>query len=1056
MLIRTLSRPGSGRWWLSLVTAALSCALSAHAADAPPAVDFNRQIRPILSDRCFACHGPDANHRKAGLRLDDETSAKAESIVPGKPEESPLIARITTTDPDEVMPPAEAHKPALTEAEVAIFRQWIAEGAVWAQHWAYEKPKPVEPPAVQNTALAATPIDQFLLARLEAESISPTPEASKETLLRRLSLDLTGLPPTPQETDAFLADPSSNAYEKQVDRLLASPHYGERMAMDWLDGARFADTNGYQNDFNRSMWLWRDWVIRAFNDNMPYDQFTVEQIAGDLLPNATTDQQLATGFCRNNRSTTEGGSIEEEWHVEKVIDRVETTSTVFLGITMGCARCHDHKYDPISQTEFYQFYAFFNGSEDRGFYEETRGNTGPIVRRPSFEQQLELDKLEVAVKDARTALEKAQGDTSAGFETWKTAIAAADAPAVGRTQSLHVPLQGDLGYVTRELEGLATFGGPAPVWAEGLLGDALQLDGTPESFVDLGQSVRFERDQKFSIATWIKVDGPGSPFSKMDDAAAFRGVDLMVGAEGELAVHLVNSWPDNALKVIAEPRLPLGKWAHVCVTYDGSSNADGIRIYIAGRRVEHRTETATLTGSIDTEQPLRLGRRSESSHFKGMLSDFRVFNRVLTDRKVNGLVEGTVAQAFKAPETETRTAALHDFFALRGDDQVTQAREKLTQAEQTRDKYLNEQVPSAMVMKEMAEPRPTYKLVRGQYNAPDTSELLQPAVPKFLPPLPADVPHNRLALARWLVSPENPLTARVAVNRLWNKFFGQGLVKTLDNFGVQSEAPLHPGLLDWLATDFMATGWDVKGLQKKLVMSSAYRRSSTVTPELLARDPDNRLLARGPRFRLNAEVIRDNALAIGGLLRPRIGGPSVKPYQPDGLWAELAGGAGEGPYVQDTGDDLYRRSLYTYRKRTVPHPTLTTFDAPSFELCTVYRARTNTPLQALALLNDTTYVEAARGLAQRMLTETQGEHEQRLVYGFRLATGRVPSASETTTLNAGLTQYLATYAGAPEEANTLIANGDSEPPAGLDPVQLAAYTAVAGVLLNLDETITKE
>jgi len=1044
------SREFGGRWWLGAVLAL--AALPAYTEAAAP-VDFNRQIRPILSDRCFACHGPDANHRKAGLRLDDEASAKAESIVPGKPDESPLIARILSTDPDEQMPPPDAHKPLLNAEEIAVFRQWVAEGAKWAKHWAYETPARPTPPAVDGSENA---IDQFLQARLQSEGLAATPEASRETLLRRLSLDLIGLPPTPSEVDAFLADTSPNAYEKQVDRLLASPHYGERMAMEWLDGARFADTNGYQNDFNRSMWLWRDWVIRAYNENMPYNQFTVEQLAGDLLPNPTPDQVLATGFSRNNRSNTEGGSIEEEWHVEKVIDRVETTSTVFLGVTMGCARCHDHKYDPISQREFYQFFAFFNGTEDKGFYEETRGNAGPIVRKSSFEQQLKLDQLEESVRQSRAALDAAQSDTGNGFEEWKTKVAQAPTPAIGKSQTLHVPLQGDLGFRTMDTEGIATLGGGEPVWADGILGQALELAGTPESFVDLGQTVQFSRAGKFSVAMWLLPEGPGSAFSKMDDAAKYRGVDLLVGADGELAVHLVSSWPDDAVKVIAEEKLRMGQWSHVCITYEGNSSAEGIRIYIAGRRVKHRTEVGKLSGSIDTQQPLRIGKRSDSAFFKGMIADFRVFDRALTDRKVDSLVEGTLAPSLKAPGLEARTASLMEFFTLRGDDKVTQAREALTKAEEARDKFLNEEVPSAMVMRELPEPRPTYKLVRGQYNAPDTSEQLYPDVPKFLPSLPENMPRNRLALARWLVSPENPLTARVAVNRIWNRFFGQGLVKTLDNFGVQSEAPLHPELLDWLATEFVSTGWDVKGLQKKIVMSAAYRRSSTVTPDLIARDPENRLFARGPRFRMNAEVIRDNALAIGGLLKPRIGGPSVKPYQPDGLWAELAGGAGEGPYVLATGDDLYRRSLYTYRKRTVPHPTLSTFDAPSFELCTVYRARTNTPLQALALLNDTTYVEAARGLAQRMLTEASGDGEARLAYGFRIATGRKPTASETSTLATGLSQYLSTYTNAPDDAKTLIETGESEPDPRVDPVQLAAYTAVAGVMLNLDETITKE
>jgi hypothetical protein len=1038
-----------------MATAVLMACAIAH-ADAPVAVNFNRDIRPVLSDRCFACHGPDANTRKADLRLDDEASAKLAAIVAGKPDESPLFLRITTTNPDDLMPPPEAHKPALNADEVALFRQWIAEGAPWAKHWAYEKPVRVEPPAVQDEAGMRNPIDRFLQTRLEAEGFPPNGEATRETLLRRVSFDITGLPPTPAELDAFVADTRPDAFERQVDRLMASPHYGERMAMDWLDGARYADSNGYQNDFNRAMWPWRDWVIQAYNDNMPFDQFAVEQIAGDLLPNANDMQRVATGFCRNNRSMTEGGSLEEEWHVEKVIDRVETTSIVFLGLTTGCARCHDHKYDPISQREFYQMYAFFNASEDKGFYEETRGNAGPLVSLPTYDQQLKIGEFENKLAAVRTALATAQADTESGFQTWKAALAADSPPTLGKTMLVQAPLQGDLNVNLHEGTASATPGTTPPRFAEGILGQGVEFDGTGETYLDLGQPVRFEQDQKFSVSLWMRPDGPGAPFSKTDDAATSRGYQWVLTAEGDLEIYMVSAWPDSAIKITANERLPMGKWSHVCVTYDGSGRPESFQIYIAGRLVTHKKEQAALTSSIDTEQPLRLGRSSNSNFFKGAVADFRVFGRVLTAKKVKDVIDDALIPVAKQELSEARQAQLREFFTLRGDDRVTKLDAEVKRLAEEKAAYERDNVATVMVMKELAEPRPTYRLERGQYNTPDISEALQPGVPAFLPPLPEGAPNNRLGLAKWIVDPDNPLTARVTVNRMWNKFFGQGLVKSPDNFGVQTEAPMHPELLDWLATELIATGWDLKAMQKLIVSSATYRRASTSTPEMRERDPENRLYARGPRFRLPAELVRDNALAVGGLLTGKIGGPSVKPYQPEGLWAELAGGAGEGPYVQSKGEDLYRRSMYTYRKRTVPHPITSTFDAPSWEFCTVYRARTNTPLQALALLNDTTYVEAARNLAQRMLTETTGEAAQRVAYGFRLATGRMPTASETTTLEAGLYGYAQTYTTAPQEAEALLANGEAPVPEGVDRIQLAAYTAVAGVILNLDETITKE
>ncbi len=1000
-------------------------------------VDFNRDIRPILADRCFQCHGPDANARKAELRLDIEADAKKAVIVAGDPDASDLIHRISSTDPDKRMPAKEAAKPALTPDEIALFRAWITEGAQWAKHWAFVPPVRPETPKVQLDQWPRNGIDAFVLARLEAENLRPSPESSLETLIRRLSFDLTGLPPTLQEIDAFVTDNSPDAYERAVDRLLESPAYGEHLARQWLDGARYADTNGYQNDFQRHMWPWRDWVISAFNANMPFDQFTIEQIAGDLLPDATQSQIIATGFNRNNRSNTEGGSIEDEWRTENIIDRVETTSNMFLGLSMGCARCHDHKYDPITQKEFYKFFAFFNSTEDLGFYNETRGNTGPIVSLPSEENNARTAEFDAQIAAAKKALANSRGAEDFAYAYWLKSIT---------ENTAQIP---DAAFEFRPREDLAE-GKPA------LLDSALELPGGADSQIDLGQAVAFDRERAFSVSMWVRPDSAGALFSKMDDANGFRGIDTLVSDKGVLAVHIVNAWDQNAIRVTSERSLRMNQWSHVGVTYDGSSKAAGLKIFVNGVAAPIDVDQDSVTDTIAVEQPFRIGRRSASEPLTGAVADLRVFDRVIEPAQVEAIVSNALQPALALENKDARDAALDQFFEARYSYQLRDLQDAVERTEEAMNQYVRDQIPTVMVMKELGEPRETYRLKRGAYDAPDTTEALSPGVPSFLPELPADAPANRLTLAQWLVNPANPLTARVVVNRVWNEFFGHGIVKTVEDFGSQGSPPTHPELLDWLATEFLASGWDLKALQKLIVTSATYRQDSAANAELIERDPESVLYARGPRFRLPAELIRDNALAVSGLLVPKMGGPSVMPYQPEGLWAELAGGAGQGPYVQAVGEDLYRRSLYTYRKRTVPPPSLTTFDSPSWEQCRVRRGRTNTPLQALALLNDVTYVEAARRLAERMLTEAGPDAPQRIVHGFRLATGRAPSHFEQETLTAGLNGYLATYAANETAATEFASQGESAVAESLNPIELAAYTAVGGVLLNLDETITKE
>jgi hypothetical protein len=1019
-------------------------------------VSFSRDVLPILSENCLLCHGPDAKARKGKLRLDVKEQVlrtKEPIVVPGKSGESELIRRIESDDPEEKMPPPRSGH-VLTARQQAIFKSWIDQGAAWGKHWAFEPPQRVEPPAVKDSSWVRNPIDRFVLARLAQERQAPSPEADSATLARRVSLDLTGLPPSAESDRA-----SQAPYEAMVDRLLASPHYGERMAMDWLDAARYADTNGYQNDFARTMWPWRDWVIGAFNRNLPFDQFVIEQIAGDLLPGARLDQKVATGFNRNNRTVTEAGSIDEEWRIENAVDRVETTTTALLGLTMGCTRCHDHKYDPISQKEFYQVLAFFTGINEKGVYTEQRGNVPPLVAVPDAVQGEELSRLSAAIAAAEKAHAEAQKGLAGRQQQWEREQQAGPVLDEPRDWALRCALDGSLkvnGPPGEESEAKYP-GKPGPIWASGPLDKALRLDGQERSFLELPRGVSLDRADAFSYGCWIKPENDGACLSKMDDQNGYRGYDLLI-QDGKVAAHLVHAWPADALKVLSREPLPRDSWTHVFVTHDGTGKAVGLKVYFNGRSMPLEVEKDTLRGTTVTTQPLRIGRRSTSSSFKGELADVRVYRRALTAEDVRELASApsrALARIPAAERTDQQRARLTKFYRDQVDRPSRQAGEKLTELRKRKAAF-EASLPTVMVMEDVPAPRPTYLLKRGRYDQPDLSQKVEPGVPACLNPFPASAPRNRLGLARWLAAAENPLTARVFVNRIWEQHFGAGLVKTAENFGLQGEPPSHPDLLDWLATELVRTGWDVKALHRLIVTSATYRQSSRASAGLVQRDPENRLLARGPRFRLPAELVRDNALAVAGLLSPAIGGPSVKPYQPAGLWEELAGGAGEGPYIQDKGDKLYRRSLYVYRKRTVPHPAMATFDAPSREVCQVKRARTNTPLQALELLNDTTYVEAARGLAERMIREGGSTPEDRLSLGFRHATGRPPGPDELRVLARGLERYRRTFLSHPEAASEWLRHGERPSSPAVDPVDLAAYVATASVILNLDETISRE
>ncbi len=1016
---------------------------------APPEVDFDRHIRPILSNHCFKCHGPDARQRLDTPQGLQTLVGGVPVVVAGDPQRSPLVQRITAADPQQRMPPAEEDKP-LSREQIALLQQWIAQGARWEPHWAFVPPQRPAVPAVRGADRVLNPIDAFVLQRLESLGLGFSPQADRATLLRRVTLDLTGLPPTPQEVDAFLADSSPLAYERAVDRLLASPRYGEHMAAAWLDLARYADTNGYQTDGERSMWRWRDWVIEAYNAHMRLDQFTIEQLAGDLLPQPTLSQRIATGFNRNHRGNAEGGIVPEEYAVEYVVDRVETTFATWLGLTMGCARCHDHKFDPIAQREFYQVFAFFNNVPEKGKAVKF-GNSPPMIAAPTRLQQERYEQLTQQLEAAQRAWDALQPQRLAAQRQWEAGPArrVADEGTVVPGLLAHFPLEpppasGDDGADASD----------APRYTAGMIGQALAADGLQG--IDAGDVGDFGFYDKFTLAAWVfplKADA-GTILARRQADARSEGYSLELRG-GRSHVDLVKRWLDDAIRVHTAAALPTGRWQHVTVTYDGSRVASGIAVYVDGRPVPLRVDLDELNQSFQTSAPLRIGAGGAADErFQGRIDEVRLYSRALQAQEAAILSVPQPIAALAALPPEQRTAPQEAkltayFLHHAAPDRLREAYTAVQSLHEQR-AALQESFPTVMVMEELPEPRSTFVLHRGQYDQP--GEAVEPDVPACLGPFPHDAPRNRLGLARWLLDPRHPLTARVAVNRLWEQFFGLGLVKTAEDFGTQGERPSHPQLLDYLATELVRSGWNVQHVQRLIATSATYRQSSRVTPALAARDPENRLLARGPRVRLPAEVVRDQALYVSGLLVERVGGPSVRPYQPPGLWEELSGST----YVPDEGAGRYRRSLYTFWKRTAPPPALTTFDAPARETCVVQRARTNTPLQALLTLNEWTFIEAARHLAQRMLSEGGPSPEARLAWGFRLVAARPPTAEEARILSSALQRHQEHYRAAPEAARALVSGGDGPQEFPHEPAEWAAYTAVANMLLNLDEVLTKE
>ena len=1080
-------------------------------------IDFQRDIRPILSDKCFACHGPDAANLKIKLRLDSEAAALAElragkrAVVPSHPEQSELIRRSNAKDEAARMPPVESGRK-LTEQEIGLLTEWIRQGARFEQHWSFVPPVRPPLPKINDTAWPKNAIDAFVLARLEAEGLSPAPEADRATLIRRVSLDLTGLPPTPKEVDDFIADKSPNAYEKVVDRLLASPRYGERMAFRWLDAARYADTNGYQLDGERSMWRWRDWVIAAYNRNLPFDQFTIQQLAGDLLPKpknsqAALDQLIATAFNRNHRGNSEDGIVPEEYRIEYVVDRVDTTATVFLGLTMGCARCHNHKFDPLSQKEYYQLSAYLNSIPEDG-RASNYGNSPPWISAPTVEQQRRYAQLEDRITATERQLAASLKTNAAAQRRWEQQLKpsanaqwfpaenllvrhsmdeGAELEVVGKLARINVARPDDEEHEKDNSQKFkkedAGFRNGKPQFVASPVGQAAAFDG--KHYFDAAKVANFDyRDRKrdykdnFAVSVWFypEAEQSGAIVAHMSDTAGETDYGLpknkgwgLFFNNGKLHFNVVSVWADDSFRVETADNLPLNQWHHVVAMFNGSESLDKAKLYVNGREAPLNVIHGRLFRTFgDANRTLKFGAGGGAAYrFKGRLDEIRIYKALPEADEIAVLANADSLETIAAIPAANRTRAQQ--LKLRGafleSAAPAEAKQLWRQLAELKRQRLNleSEFSTLMVMQETAEPRPAYVLRRGAYD--QLTEKVERAVPAVLPQLPAEFPNNRLGFARWLVGKENPLTARVQVNRFWQMLFGAGLVKTVEDFGSQGELPSHPELLDWLAAEFRDGGtegrsegvkvWDVKTMLKLMVMSATYRQSSKASPELLQRDVANRLLARGPRLRLSAEMIRDQALAASGLLVERLGGPSVKPYQPDGLWKDMTF-SNMTFYDQSKGEDLWRRSLYSHWKRTILNPAMLTFDASARELCTVRETRTNTPQQALNLMNDATYVEAARMLAERVLLESKPGAAERLKLAFRLVLSRQPTENETRVLLNSLERQLEHFRQKPEEAKQLLVIGERRNNPKLDAAELAAYATAASLILNLDEAITKQ
>ncbi len=1024
------------------------------------AISFNRDIRPILSENCFLCHGPDEENRSAGLRLDDRDAAIADNdgvraIIPGNADQSELIHRIETTDPDDRMPPPDSER-SLTAEQRKILRAWIDAGAPYERHWAFEPIRRPELPAIDSEDDALrNPIDHFILARLAKLGIGFSPEATPEKLARRVAFDLTGLPPTLEELDAFLADRSPDRFERYIDRLLERESYGERMASEWLDVARYSDTYGYQVDRDRFVWPWRDWVVEAFNGNLPYNEFITWQLAGDLLPEASDRQILATAFNRLHPQKVEGGSVPEEFRIEYVADRTQTVATAFMGLTLECARCHDHKYDPLKQEEYYQLTSFFANIDEAGLYSYfTDSVPTPTMHLATEKQKQTL----VDAKEKLSALERAyaesrQSASEAPFDAWLTGRQA--------DESGVQPGVGFFNFETFEdgkIPNLQDSEKPATSSAsnqlvEGREGRGLALTGDDEVDLKVGN---FKRSQPFSFGLWLKTPELFERTvvfhrSRAWTDAGSRGYQLLL-EDGKPSFSLIHFWPGNAIRVRSQEPLPVGEFVHLGITYDGSSRADGVQLFLNGEAMDTESVQDLLTKNITGggHDQIAIGARFRDIGFKaGVVDEFHVFDRELSSLEVRAIYhDGALATALQTPAnelSEAQRAGLRDYYLAQVNPEVAEARAALKK-QRDRVCQLEDGMKEIMVMKERSEPRTSYLLTRGGYE--NRAKPVANETPAALPAFPESAPRNRLGLAAWLTDPDHPLTARVVVNRYWQMIFGRGLVATPEDFGSQGKVPSHPKLLDWLAADFVANGWNVKRLLRQMVTSTTYRQSSATSPEMLELDPENLFLGRAPRYRLAAEMIRDNALATSGLLVRKVGGAPVKPYEVAMSFK---------PSKVDKGDGLYRRSLYTYWKRTGPAPVMMALDASKRDVCSVKRETTATPLQSFVFMNDPQFVEAARHLADRLMQSGSPSDAiaPQLEKLFRILTSRYPGPAEKEVLRQLYDEQYAYFEKDPERVKAFLSTGASEIDEQDQQSQLAALAVVASAVLSHDECIMK-
>jgi hypothetical protein len=1106
-------------------------------------LDFNQDVQPILASNCFSCHGPDPEMRKAGLRLDLEESAfkkrpgHPDAIVPGHPEQSELIKRIESNDPHHLMPQTSLGqaKPMKPE-EIAILREWVKEGAVYRPHWAFDQPVKASLPAESQDGWARTPIDAFVLARLKREGLHPSPEADKETLIRRVTLDLTGLLPTPAEVKAFANDNSPQAYERLVDGLLARPSFGEQRARYWLDYARYADTYGLHFDNHRHIWPYRDYVIRSFNSNKPFDQFAMEQIAGDLMPAKTLDPLVASGYVRLGVSSNEGGTIPEELRVNMARERTEAYGATFMGLTVGCAVCHDHKYDPTTQKDFYSLSAFFNNIEELPFNGD-RPVWAPVARIPKPQNREAYSKLLARRSELQSQLDAMRQNQQSLIERWLQSRQNLPQPVAVDKLMLRLRLDEGGGDALRN-------SAPRPQTASFPLGKSKGQWGEttwawPDFRMDnsarvmLGQTGDYEWNQPFSSGGWFMlraapnypIDQSGTLLSKMDTTQHNRGWDLSL-EKGHLSVDLISeepkkpvvlhenaaakpsytqdkfeyptpndlpakdltpseermkkeipkedkpkhkpeppapkdTTPEIAIKVLTSQILPVdGHWYHVLFTYDGSGKASGVKVYIDGAQVATHIAVDTLgKASIRTKAPMQLGWRypdatpAQDTRYQ----DIRLYARALAADEARRLpYEDYVAELTSHPNAkwnQDQWHAVSQFYFTNIDSSARAIQSEITRLDAQFQKL---SAGGDLTLVSWENPAIAYAdvLTRGVYSA--RTERVEANTPHYLPPLPAGMPHNRLALAKWTVSPENPLTARVTVNRMWNEMFGAGLVETTEDFGIMGQRPSHPELLDWLAVEFRESGWNIKHMYKLMAMSAAYRQSAKSTPEQLQKDPKNLLLAHGPRFRMDVEMLRDVALQSGGLLVNQIGGPSVKPYQPANLWEQVSYPVSDtAHYAQDHGEALYRRSMYSYWKRMAVLPNMDAFDAPMRDAVCTRRQRTDTPLQALVTMNDVQWVEAARALAERVIQQGGQQPEQRIKLMGDILLSHDPPQQMAAVLKGSLQQMRKHYAADPKAAHALVEVGEKKHNPSIPEPELAAWTMVASEMLNLDEVVTK-